>query len=66
MRESAAMNAQTYRTGLSDAAWVGLESLFPAPRPDTVETSVYAPTTGETIRAAGLYIVDGSGCETVI
>ena len=65
-REPAAMNAQTYLTGVSDAAWAGLESLFPAPIPDTIETSVYAPTIGETIRAAGVYIVDGSGCENVI
>jgi hypothetical protein len=54
MREPAPMNAQTYLTGLSDAAWVSLESLFPAHMPDTIETRVYAPTTGETIRAAGL------------
>ena len=66
VREPAAMNAQTYLTGVSDAAWAGLESLFPAPIPDTIETSVYAPTIGETIRAAGVYIVDGSGCENVI
>ena len=31
-------------------------------RPDRA----YAPTTVETIRTAGVYIVDGSGCENVI